>query len=94
MARIDKIYNVLIRDVGDGLKTYTLLKITNYTYMKEDHESELPYVQKTSEMQNVHNEMPFIEINQVLPVNIALWPSSLDTKSTFLVVHSDPSFQD
>ena len=94
VARIDKIYNVLIRDVGDGFKTYTLLKITNYTYMKDDHESELPYVQKASEVQNVHDEMPVILINDVLPVNIALWPSTLDTKSTFLVVHSDPFFGD
>lgn len=38
--------------------------------------------------------MPIVDAKEVLPVNIALWPSSLEgkIKKQFLVVHKDPLF--
>jgi hypothetical protein len=91
VARIDKIYAVTTRSPGNCYKTYTLLKVMNYEF-EEDHESSLPHVSQMTEGNNVFKAMPIISATDVLPLNIALWPTSLNRDNNFLVVHTDPFF--
>ncbi len=94
VARLDKIYHVMSRGVGKPMQDSILLKVSNYKFTTEKHESGLLCVQPLTEQQNVH-AMPIIRAEDIAPVNIALWPTTTVNPQkckTFLVVHTDPEF--
>jgi hypothetical protein len=90
VGQIESIYEVVSHDVSRLAKVYTLLRVTSYKYLQE-HASGIPHVQPLSDRQSVYT-MPIIPAQDVLPVNIALWPASLNAHQSFLVVHTDPFF--
>jgi hypothetical protein len=95
VAQIDKIYHVMIHDVCSLFKSYNILKVSNYKYMDVAHESQLPYVFPLSTAQSIETGMPIVHADDIFPVNIALWPSTItaNTPTSFLVVHSDANVE-
>lgn len=62
--------------------------------MDEEHDSELPWVQPLSSTHSIQTGMPIVSAPDVFPVNIALWPSTIDPPiKSYLVVHSDANLQ-
>lgn len=90
-AQIDKIYQVYNTCILDDriTRAHTLLSVTNYLYVvNEVHASELPYVYEASTAKNTFTATPIISVDNVLPVNIALWKT--ENSQRFLVIQIDP----
>jgi len=91
VARIENIYHVISHNVQHASTSYKLVQVTNFSYIEKKHESKLPQVHALSPLKNQY-DMPIIDAKDILPVNIALWPASLKSQQTFLVVHTNPAF--
>jgi hypothetical protein len=90
-GQIEHIYSVSSCNSAKLMKQYTLLHVRSLEYKSEPHDSELPFVKWASEEYETLHAPSMVNIEDVMPVNIALWPSRRDgATKDFLIVQIDP----